>query len=419
MNGGQIKGQKTLNTVVFLAIFLSFFEYALRYTSLGGMQLYFEIVVVIFVYSMYKAISNLNYIWAIWIPFYIVALVHCAVYSYSSYYLLMYIATLGFPIIFMNSSEQIIGRIIKIVSYTALFFAIGCIFQKVLESTYLSIVPNLFVNDIKQQILAWNSWDLLSGFSHQPTAAAAAICIGIVTNWIHYGKKTIFIQVILYWALLLTAKRSFLIMSIVVPIMMYYISGSKQGTFSKALLSIAIVGTVLYIFNSLSTKDSGLVVVDRLMKAVESNDMDIATSGRETLMRDAIMLFKTNPFWGVGWGTFSEIYGTSVHNVYVQLLAETGILGLVSFVLPAVITLIRTTLKATRLKGEEKGIVYAIKFSLGIQLLFLIYSFTGNPLYDIQWIYLYFMACAISYVTVIKKTGENNEKNRNTDLSEC
>ena len=411
MNIEEAKCTKNVNIVVFLMISLSFFEYMLRFTVLGSLKLYFGIVVIVFLYAILEAITNLKKVWVIWIPFYIVVVGQWVIYSYSAYYLLIYITAIGIPMMFMKCSEKLIERSIKMISWISLFFAIGCIFQKVFESAYLSIVSNLFISEIRSGILKWNAWGMMSGVSYQPTAAGATICIGIVVSWINTNKKNIIVQVILYFALLLTAKRMFLIISIVVPIIVYYVSGSKQSKFSKTLFIIGIAGTILYIFNSLSNQESELIIVDRLINAIESNDLEEVTSGRNTLMRNALDLYKSDIFFGIGWGNFSKIYGTSVHNVYVQLLAETGTLGFISFIFPAVITLIGTILKARELEGESQMVIYTVKFSLGIQLLFLFYSFTGNPLYNTQWIYLYFIACSLYYVIKICKKGSIANKN--------
>ena len=41
-----------------------------------------------------------------------------------------------------------------------------------------------------------------------------------------------------------------------------------------------------------------------------------------------------------------------------------------------------------------------IKFSLFIQLYFLLYGITGNPLYDIEETIIYFFAIGISYIPI-------------------
>jgi O-antigen ligase len=70
---------------------------------------------------------------------------------------------------------------------------------------------------------------------------------------------------------------------------------------------------------------------------------DLSLLSRVVLWYTAWGLFLSSPLHGVGFGTFSFIYeqylphlsdleaGLQVHNIYLELLAETGILGFVSF----------------------------------------------------------------------------------------
>ena len=100
----------------------------------------------------------------------------------------------------------------------------------------------------------------------------------------------------------------------------------------------------------------------------------------------------------------------STHNVYLQLLAETGIVGLALFLVPAAVTLIAAMRRSVAHRG---GGLYGESFCLwacvGAQIFFLVYCFSGNPLYDPQCYVPYFISCvtvfAICGIDVKRKDG--------------
>lgn len=129
---------------------------------------------------------------------------------------------------------------------------------------------------------------------------------------------------------------------------------------------------------------------------------------RYRLWDSAISMFKENPVFGAGWWTF---YNKSIsfdytnrnyhaHNVFLQLLAEGGIVGFLFYTcwfgimlykqwkIVSVIAKHRTELT------EEVQVVNL--FSLMYQVYFVIYCITGNPLYDRNVYPVYFAACCIT-----------------------
>jgi O-antigen ligase len=130
----------------------------------------------------------------------------------------------------------------------------------------------------------------------------------------------------------------------------------------------------------------------------------------------AINNFKKSPLFGIGWFGYkyqynimlfdpsrrAERYGyLNSHNVYLQLLCETGILGF-GLIIWGGINIFKETFN---LLDEEIIDGYNIKeilfFSLIMQLFFWLYSLTGNCLYDTMFSFYTFasglmMGCIIS-----------------------
>ena len=78
----------------------------------------------------------------------------------------------------------------------------------------------------------------------------------------------------------------------------------------------------------------GLIIA---LYAIYSLPLDSFTTRRRDLIAASVDLFKSSPITGVGLGNFvrfsSYYWKEPVHNIYLLILSETGLLGLVSFVL--------------------------------------------------------------------------------------
>ena len=85
---------------------------------------------------------------------------------------------------------------------------------------------------------------------------------------------------------------------------------------------------------------------------------------------------------GIGIGSIKDILGDYSHNVYIQLLAETGIIGFLSYAIAITTSLLMSIKKLKNaLKGKNKMVMEILGFSILMQIIFIIYSITGNPLY--------------------------------------
>ena len=97
----------------------------------------------------------------------------------------------------------------------------------------------------------------------------------------------------------------------------------------------------------------------------------------------------------------------NAHNVYVQVLAESGIIGFTIYMLSAIkslmvsITLLR---KHGDLIPQQRIVIY---MSTLFQIFVLLYNLTGNTLYDYT---IYFYAVAVSASFCIYMNVEEAEK---------
>lgn len=155
--------------------------------------------------------------------------------------------------------------------------------------------------------------------------------------------------------------------------------------------------------------------INRFAETAEEGDVLL---GRTKMWKIALDNFKMSPLVGIGWGHFIKIniHAWNAHNIYLQLLCETGIIGFSVYVFFFGYFLFSTMIKLIRCRQsleDRCSISNNLMISLGIQVFFLLYGFTGNPLYDKEMYGPYLLACAISayyrndYIQgLTAKTGE-------------
>lgn len=225
--------------------------------------------------------------------------------------------------------------------------------------------------------------------------------------------KNIIMFLIMAVALLLTGKRSDILFTAAGVYLAYfcYMSNKKQSRLINTIGIVILVGIALLII--INFVPSLATFVTRFEDTAESGDV---TLGRTKMWAIAIDYFKQNPIIGLGWGRFSDVnlHEWKAHNIYLQLLAETGILGFLVFAFFFISTLINgwKHLKWIRLNGKtmNNNEELHMLFSIAMQIFFLLYGITGNPLYDKETYVPYYFACAITsyYVYNGRKLTEDN-----------
>ena len=144
------------------------------------------------------------------------------------------------------------------------------------------------------------------------------------------------------------------------------------------------------------------------------------TNGRTAIYENAIELWKKNRMFGIGWGNFK--YSTSqstwyvgfdVHNCYLQILCETGIIGAIFYYILTFFSIINSirSILITRKYGEE---MHNLALLTGfIQIFFCMYCITEPILYEYTDYIIYFISinitCLILKHTKMIKQKENNK----------
>lgn len=122
------------------------------------------------------------------------------------------------------------------------------------------------------------------------------------------------------------------------------------------------------------------------------------SSGRFIIYGRAYDMFLEKPFFGWGAGVYYNIYGRGIHNLYLQLLTENGLIGFfiagsaIVFNLKQVIRNIRDE-RAFPASGSGKVLL----FSLYLQIIFIVHGLTENAMNDSFVFLSYLIAASVPY----------------------
>lgn len=215
---------------------------------------------------------------------------------------------------------------------------------------------------------------------------------------------------ILLIALLFTGKRAHLLCGIVGAIILYILSGKPTKKARRILFSILAIIIIYCMMRIMLVFFPDANTINRVMESIDGLILgEDISSGRDTLYGYALQQFKSSPIVGIGWKVFNQLttslynYSSThyVNNDYLQILCETGIIGVVCMFVPMYIFFFRSlkTLKNIVKKPElfDIKMKIAIVYSLFIQIYYLIYLFLENPLYNRSFFFMYIIAVLIGY----------------------
>ncbi len=232
--------------------------------------------------------------------------------------------------------------------------------------------------------------DSLGGFLTIVTLVAFALPF-ILTKKI-YKICSLGIIFLLLWSLFLTFTRGAELGVVLGFVFFLYVMFNSMKRYNPwpFILILILMAALSYPF--IQKHMNSLFVEDRLN----------SISWRFQIWRDTLTMIKERPIFGHGLNTYMQIfqeYGQSIkasptyaHNCYLQLAAETGLLGLGCFLF-MVFKLFQSTLTLVFLPIFQKDFLKFIALGLLAGLAaFLIHSFFDTNLYSLQLsIYFWYM----------------------------
>ncbi|GHT05283.1 hypothetical protein FACS189423_09210 [Bacteroidia bacterium] len=325
-------------------------------------------------------------------------------YGFCLFFFMGFVLLLSF-----SQTDTSFPYIPKFFLYASIFFALSVIFSAVNTSTYISSLSLFFTADTVEHAMKLVLSRNYGGYAPLTATAAFFISVGmgiVFIKLVNSKEKNSNIMwlslLILLLALLLTLRRVGILCNIlaIVAVFVY----KREYLFRFLLILTALV--ILYYLLLPYIPQLGQVFQkqERLMR--EGNVL----SDRQDLYNYALQLFKENPYFGKGPLSYvilrQQYLGVEsslgVHNVFIQLLAETGIIGTLLFCV-CVITLLYQTIRslmAIKLRSYQDEEAQSnnencLLTSLYVQVVFLTFCMSESALSEYNMFYTYILFSAI------------------------
>jgi|GEM_PF-5946305 O-antigen ligase len=299
------------------------------------------------------------------------------------------------------------------------FLALGCtilaafILIQPVSPELVSRVNHLFSYSANEYALmnAWtrNGWYTGLFPDRAPAAFFCSVLIGVGLYYLYCNYKTagnkfqrffgvIFVFVGAY-GVLLTVKRGLLIGAGIAAFVTFivYKKANKAPIWRICLAAIVVVFVIWIVFSNMEVTQ---VMVARFV------DNDNPLTYRDVIYGNIFEKFWSSPLIGTGTASAFSLLGIGGHNIYLTVLMENGILGFVVFISVLGYAFFSTVQLVLRFGSYEyhQGIPFLL-FSLYIQVFFLVYGMSGNPLYDNYILYFYLFA-----IFIVKNSEYHFEK---------
>lgn len=394
------------------------------------------LLLMIFTYTFKQKniyISKVEIMWFIFLVYFTFNILLHREYK-TIYFLDVYIFSFASLFLLLNKIdlEYYVKSFIIILS-CSLIYAMSGIFQYLYTDLYINSILFRFSSEEINEIMRLYRNNHFTGFTNQTAYLAGFIVLGIGVTVIFLStvnKRTykillIAVLFILIYALILTGKRAHVLFTVVSLLITYLFSTDIKKFFNqiiKILLSLFVFLCLITIvfLNYTPRSDSQFgklfTIFSETVNRFSAGE-DI-TSGRIYLYNYAINLFREHPIFGIGFRQFRELSagilrlykGSHPHNIYIQLLTELGLVGLVLFMLPVIYVYIKTIkmlLTVNSISTLNNKLIVTLQYSLFIQSFFILYGLTGNLLTDHIFLLIYFFAVSI-LLSTMKYIQTNN-----------
>lgn len=300
---------------------------------------------------------------------------------------------------------------IKLVFIFSLIHVTATLFSYLFPTIFQGTIVPLLPDNIRSEAALFISNNVYSGITEQVGRNAFYISVGISVlisyilikpeskNKLHIPFIIIAFGIFLL-ALLLTGKRGHLLANLFSMLVVFGVYTKIRGkrVITKLTIFIVGIGILLWLLINLFPQAAA-----PFLRFIEREGGD-QTSGRIQLYSYAIEMFKEKPLLGWGTGIYNNLYDIGTHNIYLQLLSENGLIGFISFSLILLFNLINTF---NRMKSSFylRALNYTkyLLFSLYIQVFFIVYGMTGNPLNDGFILIIYLIAASIPYTLNVRE----------------
>ena len=277
-----------------------------------------------------------------------------------------------------------------IVTWFSLFFP-NMYVQKFIPLMPSNIRRELTINFLKLN----NRMGLTSHYSRN----AFFLILGILSSifFTLENKNNKFSKISLVFLLitmLIVGKRGhflFLVLSLIISYFIIYRVSIK--TFMKFIFIVIIA--IVFLGITIKVIPEANNTFERFVNS--NNDSVDISSGRFEMYEDIFKMYKENDYVGIGWSKYASntnYVHPGVHNDYIQLLCETGVLGFI-IVIGTNFYILRKAILYVRKNRNSISVVIIV-----YNVFFLLYSLTGLPHYDVEtYMYYFFINSILFYIS--------------------
>lgn len=389
----------TLGQIADFSLVLSIFLFAYR-GNLGGIVAIFSLIVRIMKGKFVKINANkVLLFWILYLLVFPICLYIIRNKNFEFYAFMGYVLSLSI-LVFANELDY--ERIFKYIYIGAIFIASSVLLQFLFPKIFDFFAKIIMPSNVYTSVINRSSTGYVTGLTREVSYAALFLFIGLLYSI--FIKKNRVISFIWLGILFLTGKKAQPIFAIIAICIVLYSQTKNLKKHLKILCGIFVVVVAIVVSFPLWKNVSFL---GRLVTFIEkiNNGSDIIglTSGRTVIYERAIELWLQNKWFGIGWENFRNLgaYGSSayttwfnnfdVHNCYLQILCETGIIGAAIFLLILIPTLIQA------IKILRKNPTQYIKFSEAYFIFFWIFVLTEPCLYTDSYVIFFALALALIF----------------------
>lgn len=320
--------------------------------------------------------------------------------KHSYIYILMFVSFFIISILFQrdkNFFEKLINAVLGCSIILAVSILLSIVIPNFMENYFSFLMPTnqgsieIMRGELKQGIY--------SGLAFERAYAAAELTLGIcviyskIINEKKIKNSQLFILILLFVALFSTGKRMLLLVNVFNLIVIFLLNMKKENVRKFLKVSIPLIFALIIILMKFESVGK---VFERLTDKNSANTMQLRNSYYWVYCFD---MFENKPLTGYGINTFVDYLSNNssneiiynAHNIYIQLLGECGVIGLLVFII-LFLTILYESVKTLIFYRKMKYDTKLINFSILLQLVFLIYGLSGNTLYYYCQLLFYFVA---------------------------
>ena len=268
----------------------------------------------------------------------------------------------------------------------------------------VTLLPNYIREDIIKNFIYLNC---RPGLTTHYSRNAFFIILGLL-SYIYFFMRSkrqkknniyLIIGAFLVTTLFLIGKRGHLVFIVFSLIISYFI-------YNRVSLKnvLRFIGIILFSIFFMAFAVKYIPGADTAYNRLFNNETSDISSGRFEMYEDAYKLYQENHYIGIGWGQYARSTNyihNGLHNDYLQILFETGIIGFIIIIGCNIVVFIRA-IKYSRISND-----YFAYIVLTYNVFFMLYSLTGLPHFDADSnMYYFFINSMLFYYIYKNKNGE-------------